>query len=66
LVSVDNNPWFAVEAKLSDTNVSTNMNYFKERLNIPFVYQVIRKNNVDILRDNVRIISADKFLNNLI
>ncbi len=66
LVSVDNQPWFAVEAKLSDTNVSTNMNYFKERLNIPFVYQVIRKNNVDILRDNVRIISADKFLNNLI
>lgn len=66
LISMDNKPWFAVEAKLNKTKISQNLNYFKERLNIPFVYQVIRKNNVDIMKDNIRIISADKFLNNLI
>jgi len=66
LVSLNNKPWFAVEAKLNETKVSSSLNYFKDRLNIPIVYQVIRKNNTDIMKDDIRIISADKFLNNLI
>lgn len=65
-VYLEDKPWFAVEAKLNETKISKNLNYFRERLNIPFVYQVIRKNNVDIMKDNIRIISADKFLNSLI
>ena len=66
LVSVDGKPWFAVEVKLSETIVKKNLQYFKERLHIPFVYQVVRQNGVDIMKDNVRIISADKFLSALI
>lgn len=65
-VSIDNKPWFAVEAKLNSTQSSPNLFYFQERLNIPFLYQVVKKSGVDILRNGVRIISADKFLTGLI
>ena len=66
LVSINNKPWFAVETKLSDTKISPNLLYFKERLNIPFVYQVIKKKETDILKESIRVISADKFLSGLI
>jgi len=66
LVSVGNKPWFAVEVKLNDTEISPTINYFKERLNIPFVYQVIKKEGIDLNKDGVRLISADKFLISLI
>ncbi len=66
LATVDNKPWFAVEVKLSDTSLSKNLNYFKERLKIPFVYQVVMQNGIDILRENIRIMSANKFLIGLI
>lgn len=66
LVAVNNKPWFAVEVKLSDTAPSKNLIYYKERLNIPFSYQVIKKENVDIMKDDIRIISAGKFLSGLV
>ncbi|HEX9971434.1 MAG TPA: DUF4143 domain-containing protein, partial [bacterium] len=66
LVTVDDKPWFCVEAKLNDTSPSPSLFYFKERLNIPYGYQVIKKQNIDIFKDNVRIISADRFLAGLI
>lgn len=66
LVTIDNKPWFAVEVKLSDTALSKNLSYFKERLNIPFVYQVVKQSEIDLLREDVRIMSAKKFLSGLI
>jgi predicted AAA+ superfamily ATPase len=66
LVTVDNKPWFAVEVKLSETVPSKNLSYFKERLHIPFVYQVVKQHDFDILKDDVRIMSANKFLSGLI
>jgi len=66
LITVDNKPWFAVEVKLSDTSPSNNLSYFKERLNIPFNFQVVKQDGVDILKDNIRVISASKFLTGLI
>ncbi|MCU0646262.1 MAG: ATP-binding protein [bacterium] len=66
LVTVDDKPWFCVEAKLNDTAPSPSLFYFKERLNIPYGYQVIKKQNIDIFKDSVRIISADRFLAGLI
>jgi len=65
-VTVDNKPWFAVEVKLSETIPSGNLLYFKERLNIPYNFQVVKQNGVDILNDDIRIISADKFLSGLV
>jgi len=66
LVSVDGKPWFAVETKLSDENVSAATQYFREKLKIPFVYQVLRKSGVHRLSQGVRVISADRFLAGLI
>jgi len=65
-VSVDNKPWFAVEAKLNETAPAPNLFYFKERLNIPFTFQVIKKTNTDIMKNDVRVISANKFLTGLV
>jgi len=66
LVTVDRKPWFAVEAKLSDENVSTNLRYFLDKLKIPFAYQVIRKSGVHSLTRGVHVVSADRFLGGLI
>ncbi|MEE9450703.1 MAG: DUF4143 domain-containing protein, partial [Ignavibacteriaceae bacterium] len=66
LVSVNNKPWFAVEAKLNDSIPSSNLFYFKERLNITFVYQVLQKSKIDIMKNDIRVISADKFLTGLV
>jgi uncharacterized protein len=66
LVTVDNKPWFAVEVKLADAKLSSHLLYFKQRLAIPFVYQVVRKHGVDKLEKGTRIISAGKFLTGLV
>ncbi len=66
LVTIDNKPWFSVEVKLSETSPSDNLFYFKERLNIPFNFQVVKQNGIDLVKDEVRIISANKFLSALV
>jgi len=65
-VTIAEKPWFAVEAKMNDTNVSPHLFYFKEKLNIPFCYQVVKKGDVDSFIKGVRIVSADRFLASLI
>lgn len=66
IVSVDDKPWFSVEAKLSDDSVSPNLAYFKERLSIPFSYQVVGKKGVDRLSGGIRVVSADRFFSALV
>ena len=66
LVTVDKKPWFAVEVKLSDISVSPSLHYFKERLNIPYLFQVVKRPGVDRLINGVRVISASRFLTALI
>ncbi len=66
LVTIDGRPWFAVEVKLNDTALSPHILYFKDRLNIPYLYQIVRTPDIDRLEKGVRIISAGKFLSGLI
>ncbi len=66
LVTNDGAPWFAVECKLNDESPWPPLRYFRDRLNIPFAYQVLRRPNVDRLKDGVRVISAGRFLAGLI
>ncbi len=66
LVTIGGKPWFAVEVKLNDSALSPHILYFKERLSIPFVYQVVKKSGVDRLEKGTRILSAGKFLSGLI
>ncbi|MBI5409846.1 MAG: ATP-binding protein [Nitrospirae bacterium] len=66
LVTIDGKPWFAVEAKINDASLSPHLTYFREKLAIPFVYQVVKKTGIDRLEKQARIISAGKFLSGLI
>ena len=66
LVTISGKPWFAVEVKLNDAGLSPHLLYFRERLSIPFVYQVVKKDAVDRMEKGARIISAGKFLSSLI
>lgn len=66
LVTIDNHPWFCIETKLSQKEIAKTLYYFSGKLNIPFKYQVIKDADIDYIRDNIRVISADKFLSALI
>ena len=66
LVTIDGRPWFAVEVKLNDTALSQNLLYFRDRLSIPYIYQVVKKDKVDLLEKGGRIVSAARFLAGLI
>ncbi len=66
LISSNGKPWFAVEAKLNETQPSPNIFYFKERLKIPYAFQVVIKKDIDFIKDSVRVISAGKFLSGLV
>jgi predicted AAA+ superfamily ATPase len=50
LLTVDEKPWFALEAKLK----------------IPFCYQIVKDADVDSFINGVRLVSADRFLAGLI
>jgi hypothetical protein len=66
IVTIGKKPWFAVEVKLNDTALSPSLLYFKEKLSIPHVYQVVKKEGADRIEKGARIISAGKFLAGLI
>ncbi|MGB2929297.1 MAG: DUF4143 domain-containing protein, partial [Desulfobacterales bacterium] len=65
-LTIDEKPWIALEAKMNDTNVSSHLFYFKEKLSIPFCYQIVKKGDIDSFIKGVRIVSADRFLAGLI
>ncbi len=65
LVTVDREPWFAVEVKMGDNTISPNLYYFKERLQVPYLYQVVKKPGIDRFVKGIRLISAGRFLSGL-
>ena len=66
LVTVENKPWFCVEAKSSFKGIPNPLKYFRAKLKIPFVYEVVKSENIDFVKDNIRVISANKFLSALV
>lgn len=66
LVTADEQPWFAVEVKSSSREISRHLNYFGTRLPIPYLYQLTAEKDVDVKKDGVRLVSADRFLASLV
>lgn len=66
MVTANGKPWFIVEAKLNNIKISPHLKYFQAKLDVPYTYQVVKKNGVDVFTDGVRLISADKFLAGLV
>ena len=62
LVTLDGHPWFAVEAKLSEGPVDPSLRYFRDRLRIPWTYQVALEGRRDTLEGGVRCTPAGRFL----
>lgn len=58
LVCLDRRPWFAVEVKMSETEPAGPLLRFRERLGIPFCYQVVARSGVDHVRSGVRVLAA--------
>lgn len=66
LVSVDRKPWFAVEVKLAETRPDPSLVYFRERLQIPWTFQVVLEGERDFVEDGVRCLPARRFLGGLV
>lgn len=66
LVCLGAKPWFCVEVKNTAREIPVGLKYFTARLNIPFSYVVVKEENVDFLKDSIRVISASKFLGGLV
>lgn len=66
LVTVDNKPWFCVEVKNSFKAIPLALRYFGDRLKIPFIYEVVKEDAVNLEKDGMRIISASTFLSGLV
>jgi len=66
LITFNQKPWLAIEVKTQETSISKNLKYFGDRLNIPYLFQVILTPNLDKQIGNARLISADKFLTGLV
>ena len=66
LVTVDHKPWFAVEAKTTETQIHPALKHFRDRLGIPWVYQVLLRGAQDYVQDEVRCLPAHRFLEALI
>ncbi|MBU0709779.1 MAG: ATP-binding protein [Candidatus Omnitrophica bacterium] len=66
LVAVDDKPWFCLEAKNSFRGIPSSLIHFSKALKIPFAYEVVKEDGVDLIKSNIRIISASKFLSALV
>jgi hypothetical protein len=62
LVTIGRQPWFAVEVKLAATQIDPTLVYYRERLKIPWVYQVVLESERDFVEHGVRCLPAHRFL----
>lgn len=66
LVTVDRKPWLIIEVKSGQEDISKPLVYFAGKLAVPFAYQLVKGSGVDYWKNNIRVISADKFLSGLV
>jgi hypothetical protein len=62
LVTQNGVPWLAIEVKTADVAVSKHLHYFRDRLAIPYCFQVVGEKGVDFVQNGVRVISAENLL----
>ncbi|MCD6486825.1 MAG: ATP-binding protein [Syntrophobacterales bacterium] len=62
LVTAEGKPWFAVECKTSSRTPNPALNYYGERLKIPYLFQITLEEGADTFDGRVRVMPAGKFL----
>jgi len=65
LVTIGRKPWFAVETQLTASRVDPALLYFRDRLAIPWTYQVTLEGERDVVERGVRRLPAHRFLGGL-
>jgi len=65
LIQKNNKPWFLVEVKTADTQISKWLRYFSKQLGIPGI-QVVRDSGVYKRDENISVISADSWLGHFV
>jgi hypothetical protein len=55
-----------VEAKLSATTIEPSLTYFRDRLRVPWVYQVVLEGKRDFVQNDIRCVPARQFLGALV
>jgi predicted AAA+ superfamily ATPase len=66
VVTVGRRPWFAVEVKLKETRVDPALVHFRDRLAVPWAYQVTLEGGRDFVENGVRVLPASRFLGALV
>jgi hypothetical protein len=66
LVTANRKPWFAVEAKIRADRADQSLLYFRDRMKIPWCYQISLDEGRDLLDNGVRCLPAAKFLASLV
>jgi predicted AAA+ superfamily ATPase len=61
LVTHSGRPWFAVETKLGANRIDPALTYFRDRLGIPWSYQVTLEGGRDFVEDGIRLLPASTF-----
>ncbi len=65
LITLDNQPWFAVEVKTSARAIDPSLFYFRDRLKIPHAYQVVLDLDRGFIENGVHCLPAVDFLSAL-
>ena len=55
-----------MEAKLSATTIEPSLTYFRDRLRIPWAYQVLLEGKRDFVQNDIRCVPARQFLGALV
>jgi predicted AAA+ superfamily ATPase len=66
LVTAENKPWFCVEVKRTFKNIPASLRYFGDKLKIPFVYEIVNQDDIDVIKDGIRVMSITRFLTALV
>ncbi|MCU0288536.1 MAG: ATP-binding protein [Acidobacteria bacterium] len=66
LLTFNQQPWIAVEVKTKETKLSGSVVYFKEKLQIPYCYQIVHHTGDDFIKGGIRIMPIEKFLTALV
>ncbi|MGE5839817.1 MAG: ATP-binding protein [Deltaproteobacteria bacterium] len=61
-MTFETKPWFAVECKVRPESASPALEYFGERIGIPYLFQIHLEGKEDVLDGKVRLMPAARFL----
>jgi len=66
LLTLNQEPWIAIEVKTKEKKLSGSLVYFKEKLGVPYCYQIVHRCMDEFIKGGIRVMPVEKFLTALI